>query len=158
MSNLTTRKAVIVFDCNHLIKSSIFGEITEEMLRDYMNAFFKDVFVDYKLEEEQGDFYNMTNPKIIMTQEELDTVRLTPEEEGYKLPTDDESILADFKKDGTDIKYLELEKRTRQLENEGLTRSDAQGVASAEGFDPDRERFIALAKAESAKNDTENRI
>ena len=52
------------------------------------------------------------------------------------IPTDDASIIADFKIIGVQdyARWLPYERRVRELENEGLTRSDAQGVADAEGL------------------------
>lgn len=149
MEDLRSQKVALVFDCTYFANSSVFGEVTPELLREHMMAYFEGIFVDIPLDDSRGDFYKVTSPEIIMTQKELESVYIIPDAD--KLPTDDESILADFEAEGVPVIYLELEKRTRQLENQGLTRSDAQGVASAEGFDPDRERYIALAKTEGHK-------
>ena len=131
----TKRTVAIIIDVEHLKTSSVFGEITDELLREQLQGWVDSLFIKTPIYEEHGDFYTASNPKVVLKQSELDTVCIV--DEVVKLPTDDESILADFAKDGTDIKYLEYEKRCRELENEGCTRSDAQGIAGAEGLDPD---------------------
>jgi len=133
MANIKRTVAIIV-EVEHLKNSSVFGEIPDEMLREHLQAWVDSLFVQTPIYEERGDFYTVSKPRIVLKQSELDTVCIVPEED--KLPTDDETILADFAKDGTPEKYLAYEKRCRELENEGCTRSDAQGIAVAEGFDP----------------------
>ena len=135
----TKRTVAIIIDVEHLKTSSVFGEITDELLREQLQGWVDSLFINTPIYEEHGDFYTASNPRVVLTQSELDTVYIVPEED--KIPTDDASILADFERDGTDVKYLAYEKRCRELENEGLTRSDAQGVASAEGLDPDDRRI-----------------
>lgn len=134
MANIKRTVAIIV-EVEHLKSSSVFGEITDEWLRESFQAWMDSVFVHTPIYEERGDFYTVSKPRIVLKQSELDTVCIV--DEADKLPTDDESILADFAKDGTPEKYLAYEKRCRELENEGCTRSDAQGIAGAEGLDPD---------------------
>ncbi|RUP38916.1 MAG: hypothetical protein EKK63_11145 [Acinetobacter sp.] len=135
----TKRTVAIIIDVEHLKTSSVFGEINDELLREQLQGWVDSLFIKTPIYEEHGDFYTASNPKVVLTQSELNTVYIIPEED--QIPTDDASILADFERDGTDIKYLAYEKRCRQLENDGLTRSDAQGVAGAEGLDPDAHRI-----------------
>lgn len=131
MENLNRRKIPILFELEHLIQSPVLGTITDEMLQSHIQTFFDNIFVRVPLFEEEGDFYNLINPQVFITKEQLSLFATD------KIPTDDESILADFERDGTDIKYLDYEKRCRELENEGCDRSDAQCIAGAEGLDPD---------------------
>lgn len=131
MENIRRRKIPILVEIEHLIQSPVLGEITDDMLQTHIQAFVDSVFVNVPLIAEEGDFFNLVNPKVFMTKEQLDLFTFD------KIPTDDASILADFERDGTDVKYLAYEKRCRELENEGCDRSDAQGIAGTEGLDPD---------------------
>lgn len=141
------RKIIVMFDCEHLDESKILGKITDELLSGGIAEFFKLCFADVEMHPEEGDFYTIKNPVVITTQAQLDTVCLVHPDE--MLPTDDESILADFSRDGTHPKFLQYEKRCRELENDGCTRSDAQGIASAEGLDPDQAMLDARSGRES---------
>jgi hypothetical protein len=67
MSETTKRKILITFDCEHLLNSPVFGDITDEMLFEHIQAFlnvFEAFHVNAKLREEYGDFYNITNPVV----------------------------------------------------------------------------------------------
>lgn len=131
MENIKRRTIPILIDVENLIQSPVLGEITDDMLQTHIQSFVDSVFVNVPLVEEEGDFFNLINPQVFITKEQLNLFAFE------KIPTDDASILADFERDGTDIKYLAYEKRCRELENEGCDRSDAQGIAGEEGLDPD---------------------
>lgn len=109
MENTIKRTVAIVVEVEHLKNSSVFGEITDEMLREHLQAWVDSLFIKTPIYEERGDFFTASEPGIIMTQAQLDTLFIVAEED--KLPTDDETILADFAKDGTPVKYLAYEKR-----------------------------------------------
>lgn len=64
MSETTKRKILITFDCEHLLNSPVFGDVTDEMLSEHIRAFFEPFCIDAKLREEYGDFYNITNPVV----------------------------------------------------------------------------------------------
>ena len=49
-------------------------------------------------------------------------------------------LVEEFKQRCINRRYLRYETRVRKLEAEGLTRSDAQGVAEAEGLDQPTQR------------------
>ena len=100
----TKRTVAIIIDVEHLKTSSVFGEITDEILREHLQGWVDSLFINTPIYEEHGDFYTASNPRVVLTQSELDTVYIVPEED--KIQTDDASILADFERDGTDVKYL----------------------------------------------------
>jgi len=117
-------KVTIEFDCECLETSPVLGKISDKTLSGAIEEFFKIYFTDAEMHPEEGDFYTLSNPVVASI------------EEDYKYPLDDESILAEFKLTGvTDIEtWLPYEKRVRELQNEGMTRGDAQGVADMEGL------------------------
>ena len=116
------RILTIRFRCKSLEESPVLGKISDEFLEAVALEFFKLYFTQSdEIKPEEGDFYS------------LSPISANIEEGGW-IPTDRETVIEDFKR--WDVPLTEeniiAEIRTRQLENEGLTRSDAQGVADAE--------------------------
>jgi hypothetical protein len=122
MENIINRQVTITFDLKHLINSPVLGEVTEEMLKEHIQTYFASVCVDVPIVEAEGDFFSITNPDVEIGEENI--------------PTDDESIVADLEREGIPLSYLPYEKRCRELENKGIPRSDAQGIAESEGLHP----------------------
>lgn len=114
------RILTVRFRCKSLEESPVLGKISDEFLESVVLEFFKLYFTQSdEIKPEEGDFYSL-NPVSAMFEE--------------MIPTDRESIidaLTIMKVPLTEQNILE-EIRTRELENEGLTRSDAQGVVDAE--------------------------
>jgi hypothetical protein len=133
---LIKRKIAVILTCEHLQNSPVFGDVTDEQIAEWIKEQLGVMLVDTDLHPAEGDIFKLSEPNVIMNQEQLSTVFIIHPDD--MLPTDDESLLADFARDNTDIKYLEYERRCRELENDGFTRGDAQGVAGAEGLDPDQ--------------------
>jgi hypothetical protein len=96
------------------------GKITDTMLEVAALEFFKLYFSDSdEINPEAGDFYTL-NPVSAMFE--------------YTVPTDRESVMDYLSLCNVPLDEQNIleEIRTRELENEGMTRSDAQSVVDVE--------------------------
>lgn len=116
---LINKKIVVNLDCEHIQDSPVFGKVTNESIVERLTEQLKLMLVDTEIHPSEGDIFKLSNPVVSIE----DAVEL--------IPTDDDSILKFLKSQGIDESQLSYEKYCRELENEGMTRSDAQGVADA---------------------------
>lgn len=135
MADLIKRKIAIIMDIEYVEDSPVFGKVTDEFLTEHVNEQLKGMFVSTDIHPEEGDLFRLTNASAILKQSYLDTVCLIHPDDFQ--PTDEETVRAEFERDGTPLKYLAWEIAVRKLENEGLTRSDAQGALEVQYLDPD---------------------
>jgi len=80
MANLVKRQIAILVDCEHLVDSPVFGAITDEMIAERLKEQLTVMLVETDIYPEEGDVFKLSNPSVIMTQEHLDTVCLTPDD------------------------------------------------------------------------------
>ena len=65
MAELKKRRITIEFDCEHLETSIILGDISDDFLKDSIEEFFNLYLTDVSIYPEEGDFYKLTNPRVI---------------------------------------------------------------------------------------------
>jgi len=114
------RVLTVRFRCKHLTESPVLGQITDTMLEVAALEFFKLYFADSdEINPEAGDFYTL-HPVSAMLE--------------YTVPTDRESVMDYLSLCNVPLDEQNIleEIRTRELENEGMTRSDAQSVVDVE--------------------------
>lgn len=139
MSTLIKRKIAVILTCEHLTESPVFGEVTDEQIAEWIKEQLSIMLVDTDIHPAEGDIFKLSEPNVIMNQEQLDTVCIIHPDD--MIPTDDASILEYFSSCNIPVTLLEYERRCRELKNAGLTRSDAEGVAGAEGLHPYKDYF-----------------
>lgn len=120
---LIKKQIIVKLDCEHIKDSPVFGEITSEMIVERLTEQLKLMLVETDIHPSEGDIFKLSNPSVSIEAAELS--------QDDMIPTDDESILAYLKSQGMDESQLSYERYCRELENEGMTRSDAQSVADA---------------------------
>lgn len=120
---LIKKQIIVKLDCEHIKDSPVFGEITPEMIVERLTEQLKLMLVETDIHPSEGDIFKLSNPSVSIEAAELN--------QDDMIPTDDESILAYLKSQGMDESQLSYERYCRELENEGMTRSDAQSVADS---------------------------
>jgi hypothetical protein len=117
------RTVLVKLDCRHLEKLAGNVPVTDEMLTGMIEQFF-DLYMSNEAEY-KGDLPDVYAIKL----REVSVVN-----EYDNIPTDYASVVEYLECCGVDLTPQNIleETRTRELENEGLTRSDAQGVVDCE--------------------------
>lgn len=77
MANIK-RTATIIVEVEHLKNSSVFGKITDDILREHLQAWVDSIFIETPIYEEHGDFYTVSKPTIVLNQHD-DTLCIVDE-------------------------------------------------------------------------------